>query len=159
MSTIHNTTHNTTSTALLLLLNVGNRNMIKMNMNFLFFFGSNNLNKLFIPAMRINITQMFSPMLLEPILQLFNWFLTESHYVAVIWMYESVNSQFDLFINDSRERELCEGLPLLWCADAVVRKLLHSHPVNALWMSYPVIHLHTNTPRVYADAKYTCKTV
>lgn len=56
----------------------------------------------------------------------------------LIWC---IDSQFNLFIYRWREWELCESLPLLWCADAVIRKLFHCHPVNTLWMSYPMIHL------------------
>lgn len=54
-------------------------------------------------------------------------------------------SQFDLFVYGRGKGELCEGLPLLGCADAVVWKFLHSHPVDAFWMSDPVIHLYTHT--------------
>lgn len=53
--------------------------------------------------------------------------------------------QFNLFVHGGRKGMLWECLPLLWCANAVVWQFLHSHPVDALRMSDPVIHLHKDT--------------
>lgn len=51
------------------------------------------------------------------------------------------HSQFNLLAEASGQGEAHEALPLLRRADAVVRQLLHGHPVDALRVTDPVVHL------------------